>query len=89
MSVMMRAGAAQQVLLLVMRLIGRCTASMIAPLDLMTLFLFAAATIIAMLGKDHSLTASYKAMCTIGLDILAGVLAKGPRTSGRCRGICL
>lgn len=67
MSVVLRAAAAYWILLLAVRLIGRRTASMMAPFDLIVLFLFAGAMISAVLGEDHSLTASYSAVCTIGL----------------------
>lgn len=67
MSVVLRAAAAYWVLLLAVRLIGRRTASMMAPFDLVVLFLFAGAMITAVLGEDHSLTAAYTAVCTIGL----------------------
>ena len=71
MSVVLRAAAAYWILLLAVRLIGRRTASMMAPFDLVVLFLFAGATITAVLGDDHSLTAAFSAVCTIGLMHLA------------------
>ena len=67
MSVVLRAAAAYWVLLLAVRLIGRRTASMMAPFDLVVLFLFAGSMITAVLGEDHSLVAAYTAVCTIGL----------------------
>ncbi len=50
-----------------MRLIGRRTASMMAPFDLVVLFLFGGVTISAVLGDDHSLTGAFTAVGTIGL----------------------
>ena len=37
-----------------------------APFDLVVLFLFAGATITAVLGNDHSMVAAFSAVCTIG-----------------------
>jgi uncharacterized membrane protein YcaP (DUF421 family) len=75
MSVVLTAAAAYWILLFSVRLIGRRTASQLAPFDLVVLFLFAGATITAVLGNDHSLTAAFSAVCTIGLmHIIASVL---------------
>ena len=67
MSVVLRAAVAYWILLLAVRLIGRRTASQMAPFDLVVLFLFAGATITSVLGEDHSLVAAYSTVCTIGL----------------------
>jgi uncharacterized membrane protein YcaP (DUF421 family) len=67
MSVVLRAAAAYFVLLFAVRLIGRRTASMMAPFDLIVLFLFAGATITAVLGEDHSFAASVSTVFSIGL----------------------
>ena len=71
MSVVLRAAAAYWILLLALRLIGRRTASMMAPFDLVVLFLFAGATITAVLGDDHSMVAAFSAVGTIGSMHLA------------------
>ncbi|MGA7806029.1 DUF421 domain-containing protein [Bradyrhizobium sp.] len=50
-----------------MRLIGRRTASMMAPFDLVLLFLFGGITIGAVVGEDHSMVGAVSAVSTIGL----------------------
>lgn len=67
MNVILRAAAAYWILLIAVRLIGRRTTSQLAPFDLIVLFLFAGATITAVLGEDHSMTAAFTAVATIGL----------------------
>ena len=67
MSIVFRAAAAYLILLFAVRLIGRRTASMMAPFDMVVLFMFAGATITAVLGNDRSLTASLSAIFAIGL----------------------
>ncbi len=67
MSIILRAAAAYWILLLAVRLIGRRTASQMAPFDLIVLFLFGGLAITSVLGADHSLTAAYTAICTIGV----------------------
>jgi uncharacterized membrane protein YcaP (DUF421 family) len=67
MSVVLRAAAAYWILLFAVRLIGRRTASQMAPFDLIVLFLFGGAAITSVLGSDQSLTAAYTAICTIGI----------------------
>ena len=67
MSIVLRAAAAYWILLLAVRLIGRRTASQMAPFDLIVLFLFGGSAITSVLGDDHSLTAAYTAICTIGI----------------------
>ena len=67
MLIVLRAAAAYWILLFAVRLIGRRTASQMAPFDLVVLFLFAGVTITAVLDDDHSMVGSFTAMCTIGL----------------------
>jgi uncharacterized membrane protein YcaP (DUF421 family) len=75
MSVVLTAAAAYWILLFAVRMVGRRTASQMAPFDLVVLFLFAGTAITAVLGNDHSLTAAVSAVCTIGLmHLLASML---------------
>jgi uncharacterized membrane protein YcaP (DUF421 family) len=67
MQLVLRAAAAYWILLFAVRLIGRRTASQMAPFDLVVLFLFAGVTITAVLDDDHSMTGAFSAVCTIGL----------------------
>ncbi len=67
MSVILRAALAYIVLLLAVRLIGRRMASMLAPFDLIVLFLFGGALMSAVLGDDHSFVAAVGAVFSIGL----------------------
>ena len=67
MSVILRAALAYIVLLLAVRLIGRRMASMLAPFDLIVLFLFGGALMSAVLGDDHSFVAAVGAVFWIGL----------------------
>ncbi len=67
MSVILRAALAYIVLLLAVRLIGRRMASMLAPFDLIVLFLFGGALMSAVLGDDHSFVAAIGAVFSIGL----------------------
>ena len=67
MSVVLRAAVAYIVLLLAVRLIGRRMASMLAPFDLVVLFLFGGALMSAVLGDDHSMVAAVGAVFSIGL----------------------
>jgi uncharacterized membrane protein YcaP (DUF421 family) len=67
MPVVLRAMAAYFVLLFAVRLIGRRTASQMAPFDLIVLFLFAGTTITAVLGPDRSMISAVSAVFTIGL----------------------
>ena len=67
MSVIIRAAVAYIVLLLAVRLIGRRTASMLAPFDIVVLFLFGGALMSAVLGDDHSMVAAFSAIFSIGL----------------------
>lgn len=68
MSVILRAAAAYFILLFAVRLIGRRTASMLAPFDMVVLFLFAGTMMSAVLGNDHSLVAGISALFSIGLS---------------------
>ena len=67
MSVIIRAAAAYLILLFAVRLIGRRMASMLAPFDLVVLFLFGGALMAAVLGDDHSMVAAVSAVFSIGL----------------------
>lgn len=67
MQLIIRAAAAYWVLLFSVRLIGRRTASQMAPFDLVVLFLFAGVTITAVLDDDHSMVGAFSVLCTIGL----------------------
>lgn len=67
MSVIIRAAAAYLILLFAVRLIGRRMASMLAPFDLVVLFLFGGALMTAVLGDDHSMTGAISAVFSIGL----------------------
>ncbi len=67
MSVILHAAAAYFILLFAVRLIGRRTASMLAPFDLIVLFLFGGALMAAVLGDDHSMAAAVSAIFSIGL----------------------
>ena len=75
MQMVLRAAVAYWVLLFAVRLIGRRTASQMAPFDLVVLFLFAGITITAVLDDDHSMIGAFSGICTIGLmHILASWL---------------
>ena len=67
MSVIIRAAAAYLILLFAVRLIGRRTASMMAPFDLVVLFLFGGALMGGVLADDHSMVAAVSAVFAIGL----------------------
>jgi len=66
-SVIFRAAAAYLILLFAVRLIGRRMASMLAPFDLVVLFLFGGALMSAVLGEDHSMAGAVSAVFSIGL----------------------
>ena len=68
MSVIIRAAVAYLVLLLAVRLIGRRMASMLAPFDIVVLFLFGGALMSAVLGDDHSMVAAVSTVFSIGLS---------------------
>ena len=67
MSVIIRAAVVYLILLLAVRLIGRRMASMLAPFDIIVLFLFGGALMSAVLGDDHSLAAAVSVVFSIGL----------------------
>ncbi len=67
MSVILRAFAAYWLLLFTVRLMGRRTASQLAPVDLVVLFLFGGVTITSVVGDDRSLVGAFTAIGTIGL----------------------
>jgi uncharacterized membrane protein YcaP (DUF421 family) len=67
MSIVLRAAAGYLLLLFAVRLIGRRTASMMAPFDLVLLFLFGGITINAVVAEDHSFAGAASAVFTIGL----------------------
>ena len=67
MEVILRSAGGYILLLAMVRLIGRRTASQLAPFDLVVLFIFGGITITAIIGEDHSVVASLTALCTIGL----------------------
>ena len=71
MSVIIRAAAAYLILLFAVRLIGRRTASMMAPFDLVVLFLFGGALMGGVLADDHSMVAAVSAVFSIGLMHIA------------------
>jgi uncharacterized membrane protein YcaP (DUF421 family) len=66
-NVIIRAAAAYLILLFAVRLIGRRMASMLAPIDLVVLFLFGGALMSSVLGEDHSMVAAISAVFAIGL----------------------
>jgi uncharacterized membrane protein YcaP (DUF421 family) len=62
-------------LLISVRVIGRRTASQMAPFDLVILFLLAGTSIAAIIGGDHSITGALSVIFTVGLmHILASWL---------------
>ena len=67
MSVIIRSAVVYLILLLAVRLIGRRMASMLAPFDIIVLFLFGGALMSAVLGNDHSLAAAISVVFSIGL----------------------
>jgi uncharacterized membrane protein YcaP (DUF421 family) len=84
MELVLKAAAAYWILLFAVRLIGRRTASQMAPFDLVVLFLFAGITITAVLGDDHSMVGAFSGICTIGLmHILASWLKTRSDRFGR------
>jgi uncharacterized membrane protein YcaP (DUF421 family) len=75
MQLILRAAAAYWILLLSVRLIGRRTASQMAPFDLVILFMMAGMSITPVLADDHSMVGAFSALCTVGLmHILASWL---------------
>ncbi len=76
MSLVIRAACAYFLLLFAIRLIGRRTASMMAPFDLIILFMIAGITVTAVLGDDKSMAGAFSAVCTIGLMHIGVSMAK-------------
>ncbi len=84
MSVILRAAAGYLILLFAVRLIGRRTASMMAPFDLVLLFMFGGTVLGAVLGEDRSLTGAVSAIFSIGLmHVLVSTLKRWSATVGR------
>jgi hypothetical protein len=81
MNIVLRAAAGYFILLFAVRLIGRRTASRMAPFDLVLLFLFGGITIGAVVGEDHSLVGAISAVFTIGLMHILVSLRSMPRRS--------
>lgn len=67
MSTIFKAAAAYLVVLFVIRLIGRRTASQQAPIDMVVLFLFGGMSVSAVLGDDKSFVGAMSAIFTVGL----------------------
>jgi uncharacterized membrane protein YcaP (DUF421 family) len=75
MSDVVNAAVGYWLLLLAVRIIGRRTASQMAPFDLVILFLLAGTSIAAIIGSDHSITGALSVIFTVGLmHILASWL---------------
>lgn len=67
MNTVLKAAAAYLIVLFVIRLVGRRTASQQAPIDMVVLFLFGGLSVSAILGDDHSFTGAMSALFTVGL----------------------
>ena len=67
MTTILKAEAAYLVVLFVIRLIGRRTASQQAPMDMVVLFMFGGMSVSAVLGDDHSFVGAMSALFTVGL----------------------
>ena len=67
MNTILKAAVAYLVVLFVIRLIGRRTASQQAPMDMVVLFMFGGMSVSAVLGDDHSFTGAMSALFTVGL----------------------
>jgi uncharacterized membrane protein YcaP (DUF421 family) len=67
MSVVLRAAIVYFLLLFAVRVIGRRSISMMAPFDLVMLFLFGGIGIGAIVGEDRSLVGATSAIFTVGL----------------------
>ncbi len=63
----LKAAAAYLIVLFVIRLIGRRTASQQAPMDMVVLFMFGGMSVNAVLGDDHSFVGAMSALFTVGL----------------------
>ncbi|MCF4126584.1 DUF421 domain-containing protein [Methylobacterium sp. SyP6R] len=67
MNTVLKAAAAYVIVLFVIRLIGRRTASQQAPIDMVVLFLFGGLSVSAVLGDDRSFVGAMSALFTVGL----------------------
>ena len=67
MNTILKAAVAYLVVLFVIRLIGRRTASQQAPMDMVVLFMFGGMSVSAVLGDDHSFVGAMSALFTVGL----------------------
>jgi uncharacterized membrane protein YcaP (DUF421 family) len=67
MNTVFKAAAAYLLVLFVIRLIGRRTASQQAPIDMVVLFLFGGMSVSAVLGEDKSFVGAMSAVFTVGL----------------------
>lgn len=67
MNTVLKAAAAYLLVLFVIRLIGRRTASQQAPIDMVVLFMFGGMSVSAVLGDDRSFTGAMSALFTVGL----------------------
>ncbi|KMO24399.1 hypothetical protein QR79_11860 [Methylobacterium indicum] len=67
MNTVLKAAAAYIIVLFVIRLIGRRTASQQAPIDMVVLFLFGGLSVSAVLGDDRSFVGAMSALFTVGL----------------------
>ena len=66
-SVVFKAALAYLVVTIVLRIIGRRTASQQAPMDMVVLFLFGGLSVSAVLGEDHSFFGAMSALFTVGM----------------------
>ena len=67
MNTVLKAAAAYIIVLVVIRIIGRRTASQQAPMDMVVLFMFGGMSVSAVLGDDRSFTGAMSALFTVGL----------------------
>ncbi|MDQ2711137.1 MAG: DUF421 domain-containing protein [Acidobacteriota bacterium] len=67
MNTIFKAAIAYLLVLFVMRLIGRRTASQQAPFDMVVLFMFGAIAVTGVLGADHSFIGAMSALFTVGM----------------------
>lgn len=67
METVFKAALAYLVVTIVLRIIGRRTASQQAPMDMVVLFLFGGLSVSAVLGEDHSFFGAMSALFTVGM----------------------
>ena len=67
MQTVFKAALAYLVVTIVLRIIGRRTASQQAPMDMVVLFLFGGLSVSAVLGEDHSFFGAMSALFTVGM----------------------